>query len=200
MSEPFFSVIVPAHHAAEYIRKGLQSILTQAFTDYELIVVADDCNDDTALIALDYADKCLVRRHGLDGLARNDGLDVAAGKWVLFMDDDDWWMDRTCFGRIAEAVTATDPDVLLFGFYWNTRGVYFQTMKHRYIAVWNKCWRREFIGETRFSSKPYWSDVDFDKAMFDKYPKVSTLDKPLYYYNYLRPGSISWRKEKGEIV
>lgn len=200
MSEPFFSVIVPAHNAQEYIWKGLHSIRQQAFTDYELIVVADACDDDTALISLNYSDKTIVRRYGLDGLARNEGLNAAAGKWILFMDDDDWWMDRTAFGTIANAVTATDPDVLLFGFYWNTRGVFLQTMKHRAIAVWSKCWRRDFIGETRFSDRPYWSDVDFDKAMFDKYPKVSTLDQPLYYYNYLRPGSISWRKEKGEIV
>ena len=74
MSEPFFSVIVPAHNAAEYIRKGLHSIRKQIFKDYELVVVADACDDDTALISLDYADKTLVRRHGLDGLARNDGI------------------------------------------------------------------------------------------------------------------------------
>ena len=200
MTAPFFSVIVPAHNAAEYMRKGMNSIRSQAFTDYELIVVCDACTDDTAAIAREYTNLVFEVDHGLDGLARNDGIIMSRGKWILFMDDDDWWMDRTSFGRIAEAVTAMNPDVLMFGFYWNTRGVFFQTMKHRAIAVWSKCWRREFIGETRFPAKPYWSDVDFDKAMFNKYPKVATLDRPLYYYNYLRPGSISWRKEKGEIV
>ena len=200
MTAPFFSVIVPAHNAAEYMRKGMNSIRSQAFTDYELIVICDACTDDTAAIAREYTNLVFEVDHGLDGLARNDGIIMSRGKWILFMDDDDWWMDRTSFGRIAEAVTAMNPDVLMFGFYWNTRGVFFQTMKHRAIAVWSKCWRREFIGETRFPAKPYWSDVDFDKAMFNKYPKVATLDRPLYYYNYLRPGSISWRKEKGEIV
>ena len=46
---------------------------------------------------------------------------------------------------------------------------------------------------------PHWSDVDFDNAMFAKPGKVGTWDMPMYYYNYLREGSISWRKEQGEI-
>jgi glycosyltransferase involved in cell wall biosynthesis len=49
MSKPFFSVIVPAHNSAEYIQRGLQSIVSQSFTDYELIVVCDACTDNTKL-------------------------------------------------------------------------------------------------------------------------------------------------------
>ena len=49
---PFFSVIVPAYNSAEYIRKGLDSIKEQAFTDYELIIVCDSCTDNTEEIRL----------------------------------------------------------------------------------------------------------------------------------------------------
>ena len=50
---PFFSVIIPAHNSAEYIRKGLDSIKEQSFTDYELIVVCDACTDKTVHVARD---------------------------------------------------------------------------------------------------------------------------------------------------
>ena len=198
MSEPFFSVIVPAHNAAEYIRKGLHSIRKQIFKDYELIVVADACDDDTALISLDYADKTLVRRYGLDGLARNDGIRAAAGKYILFMDDDDWWIHEYAFDMIAEKLVLDPVDVLRFGFIWKGRGYYSQEQK-RNIAVWSKAWRREWIGDTRFPATLYWSDVEFDRKMHLKEHTCATLNQALYYYNYLRPGSISWRKEKGEI-
>ncbi len=198
MSEPFFSVIVPAHNAAEYIRKGLHSIRKQIFKDYELIVVADACDDDTALISLDYADKTLVRRYGLDGLARNDGIGAAAGKYILFMDDDDWWIHEYAFDMIAERLKQDTVDVLRFGFIWKGRGYYSQEQK-RNIAVWSKAWRREWIGDTRFPATPYWSDVEFDRKMHLKEHTCATLNQALYYYNYLRRGSISWRKEKGEI-
>ena len=201
MSKPFFSVIVPAHNAEAFIEKGLHSIKYQAFTDYELIVVCDNCMDRTAEIALNYADKVLVRDYGLDGLARNAGIDAAEGKWLLFMDHDDWWLHEYAFAMLAaflEQRMGEDLDVVLFNFIWKGRG-YCQQTRYRTIAVWNKCWRREFIGDTRFPAKPHWSDVDFNRDMFDKMPVVASMDHALYYYNYLKPGSISWRAEQGEI-
>ena len=189
---------MPAHNAAEYIRKGLHSIRKQIFKDYELIVVADACDDDTALISLDYADKTLVRRYGLDGLARNDGIGAAAGKYILFMDDDDWWIHEYAFDMIAEKLVLDPVDELRFGFIWKGRG-YYNQYPLRSIAVWSKAWRREWIGDRRFPDTPYWSDVGFDKQMHTGEYRYANLDQALYYYNYLRPGSISWRKENGEI-
>ena len=59
-----FSVIIPAYNAADHIKKTLHSVKQQTFTDYELIVVCDSCTDDTAGIALGYADKVIsVKEH-----------------------------------------------------------------------------------------------------------------------------------------
>jgi len=199
MRKHFFSVIVPAYNSAGYIRKGLQSIRGQSFRDYELIVVCDACRDETAEIAREYADKTIITDHGLDGLARNAGLDAAEGKWILFMDDDDWFLHEFVFQQIAEKVTAVEMDILAFSFIWKGRGYTRQEPGRHFIAVWNKCWRRDFIGDTRFSNVPYWSDKDFNRGMYIRNPKVYYWDMPMYYYNYLREGSISWRKVQGEI-
>ena len=200
MSKPFFSVIVPAHNSARYIWKGLKSIVQQSFEDYELIIVCDACTDDTELVARAYTDKIIVTDYGLDGMARNAGIDAAEGQYILFMDDDDWFLHEYVFHQIHEAVISEEGlDVLLFSFIWKGRG-YAAQMEGHYIAVWCKCWRREHIGDTRFPAVPHWSDVDFDRAMFAKESKVVAWDMPMYYYNYLREGSISWRKEQGEIA
>ena len=88
--------------------------------------------------------------------------------------------------------------MLLFSFIWRLRGYTSQTISRR-IACWAKCWRRAWIGDTRFPAKPYWSDVDFDREMFGKPGVKMAWDMPIYYYNYLRQGSISWRQKVGEI-
>ena len=111
MSErPFFSVIVPAHNSVRFIRTGLMSIKNQEFHDYELIVVCDSCTDDTETIVKRYADKTIRSDLHSGGGARNIGLDAARGTWILFMDDDDWFMPGA-FRKIAEAVS-DDIDVL----------------------------------------------------------------------------------------
>lgn len=185
---PFFSVIVPAHNAEGYIRKGLDSIRNQSFTDYELIVVADACDDNTEEIAKEYTDNVIITDYGRDGLARNTGLDAAKGLWVLFMDDDDWWLHEFAFQMIHDMVGKNNEDILTFSFIWKHCG-YAQNYPRIWIAVWNKCWKRSFIEDTRFSSVPFDSDVDFHNAMMAKKPLIANWDMPFYYYNYLRTGS-----------
>ena len=199
---PRFSVIIPAHNAAEYIRMGLESIRRQTCWDYELIVVCDACDDNTEQIAREYTSRVISVNYGLDGLTRNAGIDMARGEYILFMDDDDWWADPRAFEKLAHAaLTHPEADVILFGFHWRAIGDKLQHPGQIFIAVWNKCWRRDFIGDTRFPAKPYWSDVDFSREALGRLrpERAFFLPEVLYYYNYLRPGSISWRKEQGEI-
>ena len=92
MNKPFFSVIMPTHNGEEYIRKSLESIRFQTFTDYELIIVCDKCEDNTEAITREYTDKVFVIDAGRCALDRNKGLDEATGEWILFIDDDDWFI------------------------------------------------------------------------------------------------------------
>ena len=202
MNEPFFSVIVPAHNAAGFISKCLDSVRSQTWTKYELIVVCDKCTDNTAQICREkYHAKVIETDFGLDGLARNAGIDAATGDWVMFLDHDDWWLHEYVLQMLADEISlkwVDNIDVIMFNFIWKGRN-YIRQVRERYIAVWSKCWRRSFIGDTRFPDTPFWSDVDFDKQMFAKNPVYDSFDHELYYYNYLAPGSISLRAENGEI-
>ena len=201
MDKPFFSVIVPEHNSAEYMRKGLNSIKAQTFTDYELIVVCDACDDGTEAVARAYADKVIVTNYGRDGLARQAGMDAAEGEFVLFMDDDDWWLHEYVLEELDRMVTerSGSMDVLFFSFIWKGVGYTRQTPERNYAAVWSKCWRRAFVGKTRFKDTPYWSDLEFNRTLLQKRPRAVFWDFPIVYYNYLREGSISWQKKQGEI-
>lgn len=191
-----FSIIIPAYNSEKYIVKSLDSIVSQTFNDYELIVVCDSCTDNTAELAKSYGAKVFKENFHNDGLSRSKGLDVAKGEYVLFMDDDDWWLHECVLEQLDKKLRMLGSvDVLAFSFIIKDVG-YAQPLRagnKLWIAVWNKCWRRECIGNTRFPNVYSCSDQYFHEAMMKKPLKIQTWDMPMYYYNYLRKGSISER-------
>ena len=196
MSKPFFSVIVPAHNSEFYIMRCLSSIIRQTFEDYELIVVCDRCGDNTDGIARQIADKLIITDYGMDGMARNAGIDAAEGEWILFLDDDDWWIHEYVLEQIKNALdTIPFPvDMLLFDFIWkdappHKSTYYVQTVDNVNIAVWSKAIRREFIGDTRFPAIQFTSDKPFMEELCKKRPVAYPLRQLMYYYNYMRKGS-----------
>lgn len=194
---PFFSVIVPTHDSQDYIRKGLNSIKEQTFTDYELIIVCDSCTDNTINIAKQYTDKVYEIVAHSPGSSRNKGLEMATGQWVLFMDDDDWFLHNYVFEMLHDRLLNFKKDFLVFSFIFNTRGYVSANLN---IAAWSKAWRREFLikNNIRFADTPVAEDVPFaEKA--HKIGKAEYWDMPFYYYNYLRTGSLSYRIEQGEF-
>ena len=193
-----FSIIIPAHNSSTYIINALESVKKQTFKSYELIVICDSCTDNTEKIAKSYGAKTYVVDFHNDGLSRSKGLDVAKGEYVLFMDDDDWWLHEFVLEQIDKKLKSYDKivDILCFSFIF--KGVCYASplLNHNdyWHAVWNKCWRRAVIGDTRFPNIYSKSDSYFHTDMFKKNLCVKIWDMPMYYYNYLRDGSISKRE------
>jgi len=204
MSKPFFSVIVPAHNSEFYIMRCLSSIIQQTFEDYELIVVCDRCGDNTDGIARQIADKLIITDYGMDGMARNVGIDAAEGEWILFLDDDDWWIHEYVLEQIRNALDTIpfQVDMLLFDFIWkdappHKSTYYVQTVDNVNIAVWSKAIRREFIGDTRFPAIQFTSDKPFMEELCKKRPVAYPLRQLMYYYNYMRKGSQTEEHARG---
>lgn len=89
------SIIVPVYNAAPYLGRCVESLLNQSYTDFELILVDDGSNDSSALICDKYAVKdervrVFHQPNAGPSAARNRGLDEAIGKWVCFVDADDY--------------------------------------------------------------------------------------------------------------
>ena len=98
VSGPLVSIIVPVHNAAGSLHRALRSVLSQTLTDYELILV-DDCSADESIRMLKKYGELDERvrlfstsRNSGPGAARNVGLKNARGRYIAFLDADDFWV------------------------------------------------------------------------------------------------------------
>ena len=91
---PFFSIIIPAYNAQDYIENCIKSILEQNFQNYEIIIIDDGSTDDTLKIIASYAQACdnIIFSHkenGGIGTAIPIGIELASGQYIVFVDSDD---------------------------------------------------------------------------------------------------------------
>ena len=112
-----YSVIIPAYNAEKTISRCLDSLLPQLPEDAEIILVDDGSEDQTHAIVEEYARECsqlhvIAQLHGGVSAARNKGLDLAKGIYVLFVDSDDA-VTSDYFFQIRKA-TESEPDLVLF--------------------------------------------------------------------------------------
>lgn len=108
-----FSVIIPLYNKAPYVRKALESVFAQTYTDFELIVVDDGSTDDSASIAEDIiltsrpsplASRLIKQENQGVSAARNNGISTSKGEYVAFLDADDWW-EPTFLEKMAQLIS-----------------------------------------------------------------------------------------------
>ncbi|WP_207666090.1 MULTISPECIES: glycosyltransferase [Clostridia] len=225
------SIIVPVYNVEKYIEKCLQSIFSQLTQEVEVIIV-DDCTSDASIeiaerLSNGLGNVRIVRREKNGGLsaARNSGLENASGKYVWFVDSDDY----ICDGAIAFLIKKAEENMDLYCFnhtrvkedgkfvlescLQNARIELFSndklyTFVYRYLTnrygfeVWNKLYRRELIQAEKLEFQPnkkvFAEDICFNLMFFSKCNTVSTLEEKLYVY-LLRDSSIMGTKNEPKI-
>ena len=113
-----FSVIIPLYNKAPYVAKAIGSVLSQTFTDFELIIVDDGSKDDSAQLAeqaIEGRANCRLIRQGNAGvsMARNNGVAASQGDYLCFLDADDWW-DSTFLEKM-DGLIRDYPDAGIYG-------------------------------------------------------------------------------------
>ena len=93
-SIPLVSVVIPVYNGSEFISETISSVLSQEFTDYEIIVVDDGSTDNSAEIIASFSEKVryFKKANGGQASARNTGILNALGKYIAFLDADDLWV------------------------------------------------------------------------------------------------------------
>lgn len=108
MINVFFSVVIPLFNKEKYIGRAIESVLSQRFNDFEVIVIDDGSKDGSVERVESFNDPRLrlVRQSNQgEGPARNSGVEDACGRWVAFLDADDMWMPShlSCLKRAIDA-------------------------------------------------------------------------------------------------
>ena len=116
---PKLSIIMPVYNTAKFLKRSIDSVLCQDFSDFELILVNDGSKDNSLEICLQYEKKdnrikVIDKENGGAGSARNAGLEIAQGEYIAFPDSDDW-IDPQAYSYCISIMEKKNLDLLLFG-------------------------------------------------------------------------------------
>ena len=211
----------------QYLRKCVDSLLAQDYDDYEIILVEDGSTDNSAALCDEIASSSLASFHhsiipirvihqsnGGLSVSRNTGIAAAKGKYICFVDSDDYWQRNVLVGLMAQ-IERNNLDVLRFK-YQNVKedGEVFNPYKrdHRLendysdvptdgVSFLNsrmntQCYavmfilRRDLLSGCLFTPGIYFEDTDWTPRMLAKANRVASTDTIVYNY-LVREGSIS---------
>ncbi len=218
------SVIVPVYNVENYLKKCLETIVNQTFKDIEIICVNDGSTDKSRKILEEYKNKdsrviIVDKQNGGLSSARNAGLKVATGKYISFIDSDDW-VDLAMLEKLYKNITSLNTDISICAVhlfdeqeqklndkepYFNLN--YFDTsfdgkvfsyketkdfLMDVCVMAWNKLYRKSFLDEYKaeFPEGLIFEDGPFFFSIFFKTQRVSIVRDFLYYYRINRTGSI----------
>lgn len=216
MEKGLLSIIMPVFNVAPYLKKSIESVLFQSYKNIEILLIDDGSTDDSSNICDEYAKKdtrikVIHKSNGGLSDARNVGLDNATGEYIAFVDSDDW-LDINMYDKLIRAIKETESDVAVNNFYYAEDGIYREGMESTSdfillkekseiflnlvggqnclaFMVWNKVFKKDVIGNTRFKKGQIYEDLYFDRLVFSNCHKVCRIKDALYYYRYKRPGN-----------
>ncbi|MBR6412867.1 MAG: glycosyltransferase family 2 protein [Alphaproteobacteria bacterium] len=221
------SVVVPVYNVEKYLNQCLDSILFQTLQDIEIICVDDGSDDSSLEILKKYAEndnrlKIIQQKNLYAGVARNNGLKQAQGKYVVFLDSDDFFepdMLELMYQRMEE--TEADICVADADFYNNEEGTYkiANLLKLRFCpndtsftredlgenlyqfctqVVWTKMYRRTFLEQYKFQFQDLIcnNDTAFGYLTQSMAQKFAIIPKVLTHYRQNHGGSITSHRNK----
>lgn len=219
------SVIIAAYNVDKYIERCINSVINQTLHDLEVIIVNDGSTDSTKdkinnAIGNDKRVKVINKSNAGLIEARKSGLNIAEGKYILFIDGDDW-IERECIERLYLKSEEEKADILLFNAFsvenniksimktFNngiTDKIRLNPLKYFLLGeiiptIWSKFIRRDFIDSNNIelpSNISYAEDLATVASLLMESPKIGFLDESLYNY-YYRDSSIS-RKMSDKVL
>lgn len=211
MKRPEISIIVPVYNMEMYLRECLDSIKAQTFSDWECILVDDGSKDSSPGICDEYGGedsrfKVIHKKNGGLSSARNAALRVIQGKYVGFVDADDW-IEPGMYELLHDIITENDADMSMCGYIKEYRGRHSakHLVRHRMVIdgeeamreigfdrlpnyVWNKLHKREII-TCDFPDGRNFEDI-FVYGQWLKNVRKMVIDPTPEYHYRMRAGSI----------
>ena len=215
MNEIKISAIMPVYNVEKYIGKCIESLQKQTLAEFELIAVDDGSPDTSGKIcdeyaALDQRIKVIHKENGGAPSARNAAMEIARGKYLYFMDSDDW-AEETMLEDMYNAAEANEAQLVISGYYIDTyysdtecysqeqsfpttvfssredfrRNAYKLFDLNLLYTPWNKLFLREYIEKKNIRFKNvFWDDFPFNLDVIKDVERVVVLENK--YYHFMR--------------
>jgi len=215
MSDVKVSIIMPVYCVEEYVGQAIESIKAQTYTNWEFFCVDDGSPDKSGEICDRYAkeDSRIVVIHKENGgapSARNVAIDKATGKYMYFLDSDDW-AEPTMLEDMVKLAEDNNSQLVVAGYYIDTyytdtekytqeqfvESNVFENQRHfrenahklfdknLLYTPWNKLYRADYIRENKlYFPETFWDDFPFNLSVIRDVQSVSVTDKK--YYHFIR--------------
>jgi glycosyltransferase involved in cell wall biosynthesis len=167
---PYFSIVIPTYNRAEMLRKAVSSVLSQTFGDWELVIIDDGSTDHTREVVQGFSDERIVYHYQENrerSAARNKGIELSKGKYICFLDSDDYFLPQRLEFLEREIKSRQEPRAMLYtGISFEKNGEVRQRPelilqhdnKHDFfvqavIGVPQTCIRREILEKHQFDPR-----------------------------------------------
>lgn len=206
------SIIIPVYQVEQTLRRCIDSVLSQSFTDWEMILVDDGSPDGCPDICDEYTknyDKIKVIHKENGGLsdARNAGIDMAKGEYITFIDSDDYLGEET----LAKVMNVIDehpeydmleyPVFVHFSLmkkehqlvfdnseYRDMRSYWLDAKAYTHTYAWNKIYRRGLFDTVHFPIGKLFEDAYTLPLLLKEAKLVATTDQGMYFYTHNEDG------------
>lgn len=199
------SIILPVYNEEKHIEECIKSLLTQTYQNIELIFVDDGSTDNSGKIINTYQKKYpnikyIYQKNQKQGAARNNGLSQANGKYICFIDSDDF-TDKNMIKEMYEFANENDYDITLcdyyisYGTYKELVNTYYKPFKDNKnvtvqeyllssVSPWNKMFKKDFLinNKFKFIEKIFYEDYASIPTLANFNPKIGYIEKPFLYY------------------
>lgn len=188
-----FSIIIPNYNKGKYIKNCLESVFNQDIKkeEYEVIVVDDGSNDNSIQIINQYP----IRLYNTDrkgaGGARNLAIENSTGKYIIFLDSDDYFTNNTVLSKLESIIDNQDIVFLAFTkdnfgekeiITENKNTLAEKIESTKLLGCPTKCFKKELIGNTRFTENTKYEDVFFTLECLCKCKSYAYFDESFYTY------------------
>lgn len=227
MNKVKVSIIIPVYKVEKYIHDCMNTVLSQTLKDIEIILVDDGSPDNCGKICDDYAKrdsrvKVIHQTNGRQGKARNNGVKIATGEYIGFVDSDDW-ISPVMYEELYNKAVKTDADIVMCDYFrsrfigdargkkskidknflvsdvFNVDDFYTTVNRKSYFSIvvcWNKIFKRDFyLKNIKFPENMIFEDSPVMFSAFCKAKRISVVDKKLYFYRISNENSSTKLKD-----
>nr|WP_297705745.1 glycosyltransferase [uncultured Butyrivibrio sp.] len=223
MNEPMISIICPVYNVEKYLVRCISSLICQTYANIEIILVDDGSTDNSGKICDDYAGKdnrisVIHKENGGLSSARNTGIDVASGDYILFVDSDDSISPRIIEDFYARIID-TESDMVIGGIKRvDEQGKYLDSLdwgedavvsKHEYwvrffeqknglgVVVNGKLYKKRIFDDLRFDEGKIFEDELIIHKIIDLCDRICIINDEYYFYTKRNDGIMG--KTKGVV-